>query len=83
MELYSDIKANEKNNGANNDNDEAMPIFESDGQCINPYLDVFVGSRASSSRTFNFDAFAFDSNLAADTITIVSPKITLNFGNWK
>merc|ERR1711976_840301 len=62
--------ANEKSNGANNDDGEAMPIYASDGLCVNPYLDVSVATAASTSRNFQFDAFTFDSNLAADTITI-------------
>ena len=51
-----------------------MPIYASDGLCVNPYLDVSVATAASTSRNFQFDAFTFDSNLAADTITIVSPQ---------
>ena len=57
---------------ANDDNSESLPIYASDGLCLNPYLDVHVLNAVGFTRDFQFDAFTFDSNLAPDTMTIVS-----------
>ena len=66
---------------ANDDNGESLPIYASDGLCINPYLDVNVANAVSNSnavfRDFEFDAFTFDTNLVADTMKIVSKTLRL------
>ena len=50
-----------------------MAIFQSAGDCINPYLDVTTGTKVrDDGREFTFKAFTFDSNTQDDTITIVS-----------
>ena len=50
-----------------------MAIFQSAGQCINPYLDVTtVATDRDVGREFTFKAFTFDTNTADDTIEIVS-----------
>ena len=50
-----------------------MAIFQSAGQCINPYLDVTtVATDRDVGREFTFKAFTFDTNTADDSIEIVS-----------
>ena len=53
-------------------NDE-MAIFESAGNCKNPFLDVTKGAtNRATGKEFTFKAFTFDSNTDNDTIQIVS-----------
>ena len=50
-----------------------MAIFQSAGDCINPYLDVTTGTTdRDAGREFTFKAFTFDSNTIDDIIQIVS-----------
>jgi len=50
-----------------------MAIFQSAGDCKNPFLDVTTGStNRNTGKEFTFKAFTFDSNTASDTIQIVS-----------
>ena len=52
---------------------DEMAIFQSAGECINPYLDVTTGTTVrDTGREFTFKAFTFDSNTQDDTIEIVS-----------
>ena len=50
-----------------------MAIFQSAGDCINPYLDVSTEpTDRDVGREFTFKAFTFDSNTIDDSIQIVS-----------
>ena len=50
-----------------------MAIFQSAGDCINPYLDVSTeATDRDVGREFTFKAFTFDSNTLDDSIQIVS-----------
>ena len=58
--------------GTSTEQDE-MAIFQSAGDCINPYLDVTTGTKdRDAGREFTFKAFTFDSNTQDDTVEIVS-----------
>ena len=52
---------------------DEMAIFQSAGDCINPYLDVTTeATDRDVGREFTFKAFTFDSNTLDDSIQIVS-----------
>lgn len=49
---------------------QSMAIFQSAGECINPYLDVSTSAATDTDQGFSFKAFTFDSNNVDDSIEI-------------